>query len=1274
MLAFMTTARCRAVPLALALAVVAVSGSAGCSGGDVDRGSTAPTDSGVRSSGNMSGGSDVAGSGESAEDATRTGPSSVDATGGEDTDADPGDTSVPDATGTEPLNACGGTQLLVHAGREASPGESCGPCEDGELVCGGPDLLECDGAGDLNTCGGCAPLDEEPGDPCGPCAAWFCDGVDEVTCEPALLGPECEDISGECEALRCASIGRRCIEEEPPLEARCGDCFPTLEESGERCLLPLRPPPDLRATEGAHADRVELTWGSVRDATGWAIYRGEERVAELEEAEPRQWADEGAPAGTFAGALGVSVEATSVLARVSLTAPETVAGAPVTYRVRALEGEREGPVSEEATGYRSAPTFARFERWSGQSWVSTGPSFTASAPAPRITLGDASASTDREDAVALTLAGAEIEDGEPAEVRVRAVARIGPDHVAPGPERTVSVRRPAGSLLLSWERSVPPDDPFLPLGLSGTAVEDTSAPADGSPRRYRACGTSPGAATACSAPVEGRRQSTDPRVALAGEPDVGVRSLTAMVELTEPGRPRAERLGLCAAVEGEDEPRCRTFPTSTDTMQIEIGIEDLPPGGLVALTPFAERSDRRFSGPTTTVRMRPDGAGLFVANATSTHVLLVWSPVAGAARYRILRDGVPVATVSAPNTSWVDSGVERGSVIPDSLELTASDDRTDGTVVVAWNLPSAQPGGLYTWRLIPLNADDVPGELTEDVTAMVEAPRVDAWQLAIDDADWLNIGARNVFRDFFPESGRIEPGELARLEPERFDAVVWSAAEAEGVPGSPRSYRLRALMNDDSTVETEPATGRAAVGPLTVAWERSTGPDLPEDDEEWVRLEDEGVVLEDTDLASDRALRWWRARVSAAGAADAFTPAVAGRPAAPPPPPVTGLVATLDTRDDGVLLDWAVQDGQARYDILREGVPIATDLTGPPFLDVDAPASPAPGAPVLSATRPGDGNALAEAVRLTWTPGEPVPGDRVDYTVIARNEDGLAAPASEPATGARGPAAITGWEVSRTDDPNDEPAFVPLAEDDVGDDGDEALTWLDTEAPRHDPEIALSAVGEPGGVRLEWAADPNTGVRVAHYRVRALTASGAGDASPSAEGGRALPDAMTVELFRTHSDGDTLLFEGTAEPLDGGYVDGLARIDGAPESYSIRVTPQEALTRDATATAARAAHDPVVLLEAALPTGDGWAIEGSITLPGTPAPARVRLCFGNNIGQSNPNSPTSACFLYDRPWQAGDGSFVLPGDPDRSSGESFGVTLRPEEGNLVYASGTFTVP
>lgn len=108
------------------------------------------------------------------------------------------DTSAP--------NACGGQGALAYDGGAGTPGASCGPCSDGVVVCASPTLLACAGPRPAsecgtppppNACGGTTPLTYQnqlhaPGDPCGSCSegTLICASPNLLYCDGA--NPYCD--------------------------------------------------------------------------------------------------------------------------------------------------------------------------------------------------------------------------------------------------------------------------------------------------------------------------------------------------------------------------------------------------------------------------------------------------------------------------------------------------------------------------------------------------------------------------------------------------------------------------------------------------------------------------------------------------------------------------------------------------------------------------------------------------------------------------------------------------------------------------------------------------------------------------------------------------------------------------------------------------------------------------------------------------------------------------------------------------------------------------
>jgi hypothetical protein len=128
--------------------------------------------------------------------------------------------SVP-KEGGETRNACGGRRELTLLRVARMPGDSCGVCGDGVVVCGSPEVLVCAGGrpgacgdgstdgGIGNLCGGVGELSYEgiaaqPGDPCGRCGVLICASPALLTCVPAASEAECGDGGSD------AGVENRC--------------------------------------------------------------------------------------------------------------------------------------------------------------------------------------------------------------------------------------------------------------------------------------------------------------------------------------------------------------------------------------------------------------------------------------------------------------------------------------------------------------------------------------------------------------------------------------------------------------------------------------------------------------------------------------------------------------------------------------------------------------------------------------------------------------------------------------------------------------------------------------------------------------------------------------------------------------------------------------------------------------------------------------------------------------------------------------------------------
>lgn len=352
----------------------------------------------------------------------------------------------------EPVNACGGTEPL-----DSGPGDTCGPCDDGVVVCASSEATTCSGESDPNVCGGCQDLSSQPGVVCDEGHVWACDGQDDLSCVP------------DEEAV-------------PPI------------------------PTDVEATDGEYTDRVEIRWQGVVGAEEYELFRSEpgedheeaERIGRIDAEERAEYIfdDDNAEPGDQPEAPEIEeVDNRPNYVRLEFGEPSVPDGSVYRYTVVATNENGRSGHSEEAMGRRAAKSIDGYEvRADDGDWEQVSdPEDRAHedgehAGAPAIEeIGAVSASQgEHADYVELTLDENElvISDGQTVEYQVRATT----ESAAGKPSEEVAGRRKAGDPMFRWEASDEgPDGVFEALNeLSDRSnYEDAEAPVDGEPRWYR---------------------------------------------------------------------------------------------------------------------------------------------------------------------------------------------------------------------------------------------------------------------------------------------------------------------------------------------------------------------------------------------------------------------------------------------------------------------------------------------------------------------------------------------------------------------------------------------------------------------------------------------------------------------------------------------------------------------------------------------------------------------------------------------------------------------
>ncbi len=396
-------------------------------------------------------------------------------------------------------------------------------------------------------------------------------------------------------------------------------------------------------------------------------------------------------------------------------------------------------------------------------------------------------------------------------------------------------------------------------------------------------------------------------------------------------------------------------------------------------------------------------------------IVIQWTASVHATGYRIYRctgecgeagTWTALLPVAIAETSYPDLTAEPPA-LPPAPTPTASTNLPDA-VTVTWAAVSAPTAPKYSYRIVAVgpSGDSVPSAIA--VGRLTERP-VTGYEVQIGDGGWQSVSGLSLVDTDAP-APTLVAGVATASQGTFADYVQLGVSGFSAQPGDTQSYRVRAVTAFGAGAASGAQTGRRVAGVLSLAWERSadSAPSA------FAALAGATTTtFQDTGLPGDGVVRFYRAAVSAIGAASVTTAAVAGwRQPRPGVPQISSVTTELSDRVD---IQWSPIDGATGYHVYR-GATRLTTLSGVvcasapcSFSDGGAPAAGAWAAPsgVSASTN------LTTGVQVSWTvPTRPI-GASQSYRVSALNQSGESE-LSTSVSGWRAAAALSGLQVKAT--------------------------------------------------------------------------------------------------------------------------------------------------------------------------------------------------------------------------------------------------------------------